>query len=154
MYPIINDQKHSESYFEIIDNHEGFAHIAFFDSFKSTSATSWITKGLWEVTEINGVDMKNKKVFYTSTMYGSAERHIFSIHFDGSNMTLISPPANIKRKSVVPQLGIPVGSDLGRSGYYRARFSPKCTYFQLAYTGPDTPWERIEKTNQGSFSFM
>lgn len=59
----------------------GFNHIYKYDFQRGKS--NQITKGTWEVSELDFVDEKNDFIYYTSTEFSSMERHPFKVDFFG-----------------------------------------------------------------------
>ncbi len=49
-----------------------------------------VTRGGWEVTELNCVDETNSLIYYTSTEASPAERQLYRIGFDGSGKTRLT----------------------------------------------------------------
>lgn len=66
-----------------------------------------------------------------STKKSPIERHLYSIHLSGENMTAIT--------------------DQNTDGYYGVSFSPLAQYFQLTYEGPDIPRQAVFSTSNNSF---
>ena len=67
----------------------GFNHIYQY-SFKQGKSIQ-ITKGKWEVSGIDFIDLKRNKIYYTSTEFSSMERHPFKIDFTGSQKMCLNP---------------------------------------------------------------
>jgi hypothetical protein len=154
LYLIGKDKNSFHHYIEIMDNEEGFAHLAYFDALNQHTPTHWITKGEWEVVDYYGFDQSQDLVYFSSTKFGSSQRHIFSVKIDGSEMRLVSPPSSVEVLSVVPRLGMEAGTPLGTAGFFSADFSPRFNYFQLSYLGPDVPWSRLEKVHDPDFGYF
>ena len=51
-----------------------------------------VTKGDWNVTRVEGIDTKNRTIWFTSTNPSPLERQLWSIRFDGSNLRRITKP--------------------------------------------------------------
>ena len=79
---------------------DGFNHLYLYDT--NGNLINQITKGLWEVTAFQGFDLKETKIFYTSTQESPLERHLFSVELksrktkkytigEGIHTTYISP---------------------------------------------------------------
>lgn len=138
-------------YLDIID-HEGYAHIALFQHANDASPTRWLTSGNWDIVKISSVDAAEVVVYYISTEEGSTQRHLYSVHLDGSHKQQLTPPKVLERKALVPNLDITVGVDnIGKVGFYSADFSPSQTYYALGYQGPDVPFVSIVKTNDANW---
>jgi len=69
----------------------GFRHLYHFT--KDGKQINQITKGNWEVTKLYGVH-KNV-LFYQSTEKGSTERHIYSIHLDGTHKKCLTNDSGV-----------------------------------------------------------
>ena len=143
-----------DAYLDIIPNHEGFNHIALFNS-AINGTPRFLTSGQWEVTEkIQGVDAKKglMSVFshlnqpltqlrhpsrYFVAAKPSIERHIYSV------------PIN-SEKLVEPQ----ALTDITKPSYYSAKFSPQAGFYMLHYQGPSTPWYKIIQTDNSCKLFI
>ncbi|KAJ3308689.1 hypothetical protein HDV04_000976 [Boothiomyces sp. JEL0838] len=137
----------SGGYLELLDNEEGYVHIAYFKDPKSAKP-EWLTSGKYEIDAIKGVT--DEYVYYTSTEVHSTQRHLFRVSYSGEK-TQLTPMEGIKKYRVVKEYEKEIGKEIGNEGYYDARFSPGCTYYSIAYLGPDIPWQRIEKIGDPSF---
>lgn len=62
---------------------DGFNHIYHYD--ESGKLKNQLTKGTWEVTNLYGVDEKNKFVYYQSVEDGSINRSVYVIGLNGKN---------------------------------------------------------------------
>lgn len=74
----LNDKKH----FIMLSERDGYAHIYLYNM-DGTIATQ-VTKGAYDVTELNGFDEKNKIIYFTSAEPTPYQREVYSIKFDGS----------------------------------------------------------------------
>ena len=81
---------------------DGFNHLYLYDI--EGNLVKQITKGPWEVTANQGFDLKETKIFYTSTQESPLERHLYSVEMktgktikytsqEGTYTTYISPDA-------------------------------------------------------------
>ncbi len=61
----------------------GFKHLYLYDM--AGKLVRPITTGEWEVTAFQGIDEKNKLVYFTSAEISPMERHLFVIGLDGKN---------------------------------------------------------------------
>lgn len=79
---------------------DGFNHLYLYDT--EGTLIKQITKGPWEVTEYQGFDPKETKIFYTSTQENPLERHLYSVELKsdkamkytsskGTHITFVSP---------------------------------------------------------------
>ncbi|MFA5970800.1 MAG: DPP IV N-terminal domain-containing protein [Lentimicrobiaceae bacterium] len=79
---------------------DGFNHLYLYNS--EGNLIKQITKGPWEVTDYQGFDLKETKIFYNSTQESPLERHLYSVELKtgktvkytstkGTHTTLASP---------------------------------------------------------------
>lgn len=79
---------------------DGFNHLYLYDI--DGNLLKQVTKGPWEVTDYQGFDPKETKIFYTSTQENPLERHLYSVDLKtgktmkytsvkGTHTTLVSP---------------------------------------------------------------
>nr|KAJ3418982.1 hypothetical protein HK105_007562 [Polyrhizophydium stewartii] len=135
------------AYVELMEDARGYTHLAFFGDILDPAPTSWITSGDWEVATIAGIDSTHGIIYYLSTEQGSTERHLYSVHLDGSNKKRLTPPAGTTFASLVPSINQTLGQPVGAVGFYDATFSPACRYYLLAYLGPDVPFQELHRTD-------
>lgn len=74
---------------------DGFNHIYLIDV--ATGKQTQVTRGAWEVTEVHGVDEKNKWIYYESTEISPMQRQSFTISFDGKKKNRITPSAGVNK---------------------------------------------------------
>lgn len=74
---------------------DGFNHIYIVDV--ATGKQTQVTKGNWEVTNVHGVDEKNKLIYYESTEVSPLQRQTFTITFDGKKKTRITPSEGMNK---------------------------------------------------------
>ncbi|KAH6561437.1 hypothetical protein BASA50_005658 [Batrachochytrium salamandrivorans] len=147
LVPVLGNS--DSSYIEIMDNADGFAHLALFSHADQSTPTSWITSGPWEVTAVSGQDSVKGIIYFISTEQGSTQRHLYSVHLDGSSKTRLTPPAEIDVPKVISFVNETGGLPLGDDGFFTVTFSPQCTYSIIVYNGPDVPYTskfKIEST--------
>lgn len=89
-YLEINDHMQflSDGSFIWLSEKDGFNHIYRFD--KTGKLINQITKGDWDVTDVYGVDEKNKLIYYQSAEVSPMERHVYSISLDGKKKAQLS----------------------------------------------------------------
>lgn len=79
---------------------DGYNHLYMYNL--TSNLISQITKGTWEVTEFQGFDTKETKIYYTSTQNSPIERQLYSVELKtgktkmlssgkGTHITTISP---------------------------------------------------------------
>ncbi|KAG7097811.1 hypothetical protein E1B28_005130 [Marasmius oreades] len=124
IFPLPSTVLGLSAYLDIVEDREGYKHIAVFESSRS-SEPYFITQGKWEVTgKLLGVNEERKTVYFQAAYPTSIQRSILSV--------------NIIEKQ--PFLSVtPIAED----GYYRADFSPSSDYHLLSYEGPGIPWQKI-----------
>ena len=69
-----------------------------------------------------------------STKKSPIERHLYSIHLSGKNMTSLTDP--------------------DKDGYYKTSFSPLARYYELSYLGPEIPYQKVLSTTDPTFSIL
>lgn len=126
-------------YVDIVANN-GFDHIAFFSPVNS-STPIWLTSGEWEVTKIDGVDKEAGIVYFTAAN-PSIDRHVYAVEVPDRNTI----------KDFKPQ--IHALTDTTQPGYYGVSFSPQAGYYNLAYEGPNVPWQRIVQTGEDGLNVL
>ncbi len=67
---------------------DGYKHI--YQYTMSGKLIRQITTGTWEVSQVQGIDEKNKVIYYTSTEDSPIERQIYKIGFNGKGKTKLS----------------------------------------------------------------
>ncbi|RSK42659.1 S9 family peptidase [Hymenobacter perfusus] len=67
---------------------DGYRHLYLYDM--KGKQVRQVTKGNWEITEINGFDEKKGLVYFTSTEGSALERHLYRIDLKGKGKTRLS----------------------------------------------------------------
>ncbi|MDU0370676.1 S9 family peptidase [Hymenobacter endophyticus] len=67
---------------------DGYRHLYLYDM--KGKPVRQITKGSWEITEINGFDEKKSLVYFTSTEGSPLQRHLYRIDLKGKGKTRLS----------------------------------------------------------------
>ncbi|MCS6796094.1 MAG: S9 family peptidase [Raineya sp.] len=98
-----------------ISERDGFAHIYRYDY--NGKLLGQVTKGNWEVVFVHNIDVKNKKIYYTSTEVSPLERHLYEIDFSGKNKRRLTQTA----------------------GRHIIDFSPNSKYYLDRYSNTTTP---------------
>jgi len=108
----------------------GWAQLYLYDN-KGTLIRP-ITNGTFVVREIKGVDEENKYIYFTA---GGKEpgrdpyyQHLYRVHIDGSNLTLLTP----------------------EDADHYVTFSPNLSYFIDTYSRVDLPPETVLRSSDGS----
>jgi len=86
--------------FFFVSEIDGFAHIYHYDY--DGKLLAQVTKGDWEVVGIDAIDLKKKKLYYTSTESNPTERHLFEVKFDGSKKIQLTEEPGQHNVSVSP----------------------------------------------------
>ncbi|KAI9469910.1 MAG: dipeptidyl peptidase IV N-terminal region-domain-containing protein [Benjaminiella poitrasii] len=135
-------------YLDILDNEDGFAHLAIITVTNSDKGQglkhriAWLTTGDWEViSETVNVDAERQLVHFISTERSPYERHLYKLSFKHKE------PATIKTCITCPK-------DPKEHAYYSATFSPKLGYYILNYEGPDIPSTIVKKVDDPSFKVV
>ncbi len=106
--------------------YDNFDHLAYFTPLDNSTPVM-LTGGDWEVVDApSAVDLKNNLVYFVATKQGPAERHIYSVKLDASDMKAM------------------VRTD--EPGYYSASFSSGAGYALLTYAGPSIPSQKVVST--------
>ncbi|RCI03344.1 hypothetical protein CU098_011828 [Rhizopus stolonifer] len=134
--PTNNSTKVDVSYLDILDNQDGFSHLAIITAGKKSKIT-WLTRGNWEVVAGTvQVDSKRQLVHFISTERSPHERHLYKISLkDPHSRTCVTCPENPEEHA-----------------YYSASFSPKSGYYILNYEGPGIPNIVVRKVDDDAFS--
>lgn len=116
--------------------HENGDHLAYFSPLDANEPTM-LTSGAWEVVDgASAVDLKNNRAYFIATKESSIQRHIYSVNFDGSDLTAVT--------------------DTSKEGYYSASFSRKAGYALISYQGPNVPTQKVVSTpaNPDKFEYV
>ena len=71
---------------------DGYQHLYLHEM--SGKPVRQLTKGEWEISQINGFDPKTGNVYYTSTEGSALQRHLYRINLSGAGKTRISEAGN------------------------------------------------------------
>ncbi len=80
----LDDKQH----FTLLSDRDGYSHIYLYDMQGKQLVA--VTKGDFDVKDLNGVDMKNKLIYYTSAEPTPYQREIYSIKWDGTGKKKLS----------------------------------------------------------------
>ncbi|KAA9331688.1 S9 family peptidase [Hymenobacter busanensis] len=95
---------------------DGYQHLYLHDI--NGKEVRQLTKGPWEISQINGFDPKAGVVYFTSTEGSALQRHLYRIDLKGKNKARISDAGN--------------GTDV-------VNMSPDCRYFLNYHTSAGVP---------------
>jgi dipeptidyl-peptidase 4 len=104
----------------------GYRHLFLYDL--SGKQLAQLTKGDWEVTQVDAVDEAKSVVYFSATEKSPIERQLYRISLDGSGFSRITKEA----------------------GTHGIRFSPAATSFVDTYSNATTPPRRDTYTADGS----
>jgi dipeptidyl-peptidase-4 len=103
---------------------DGFRHLYLYSL--DGTAPQQVTKGAWQVTEVEGLDEKAGRIYYRSTEASPLERQLYSIQVDGRDKRRITAGA----------------------GTHRIVMSPGASYFLDVYSSLNSPPEgTLRRTN-------
>ncbi|KAF2645307.1 dipeptidyl-peptidase-like protein IV [Massarina eburnea CBS 473.64] len=115
----------SGDYYLDLSDESGWNHIYLFpvDGGEEIALTS----GEWEVRSILKIDQSRGLVYYTSTEHHSTESHVYSVSYKtGKKTALVDDTVD---------------------AFWSASFSSGGSYYVLAYSGPDVPYQELYSVN-------
>jgi dipeptidyl-peptidase-4 len=128
-YIELNDKLHylagTEDFF-FTSERSGFRHLYRFS--KNTLQVTALTKGSYEVSEICGIDLRHKTVFYTAQEISPVEKHLYQIDFLGK-----------KKKQLTTE-----------RGWHEVAFSPQMHYYTSTFSRLDrAPTTVLKESSTG-----
>ncbi|KAF6803595.1 dipeptidyl aminopeptidase b [Colletotrichum sojae] len=106
--------------------HDNGDHLAYFSPMDNPEPV-YLTSGNWEVVGgASAVDVKNNLVYFVSTKESSIQRHVYSVHLNGSDLKPFT--------------------DTQFESYYDISFSSGAGFGLLSYHGPKVPWQKVVST--------
>ncbi|XP_030830007.1 inactive dipeptidyl peptidase 10 isoform X3 [Strongylocentrotus purpuratus] len=129
------------SYFTILPEKEGpkgsFYHIARVTAESGQQGlVTFLTRGIWEVTEIVGFNHERSLLFYLSTEHGAINRTLYSLNFETKEKTCIT-------------------CDMVEGcSYYSANFNDKSTRYILQCHGPDVPQTFLNSIDSVNYTVL
>ncbi len=140
--PFVVYNETDKAYIEINDSHfyfsntedfvftsekSGYRHVYLYSRLSNTTVP--LTKGEYEVTEILGVDEKNKLAYFVSQEESPLEKQLFSVDFSGT-----------KKRKLTKEKGV-----------HDISFSPGFGYYTDGYSNANSPVVAVVKeTNSGN----
>ncbi len=82
-------------YFVNVSERDGFNHLYLYDL--NGKIVTQMTKGNWEVTDVYGIDQKNRTIYYQSTEKSPLQRDVYAISLDGKNKKRMSTTAGTNK---------------------------------------------------------
>lgn len=79
---------------------DGYKHIYHYDM--EGKLIRQITSGNWEVSNLVGVDERNKRIYFESTEASPLERHLYVINFNGNGKKLLTPEPGTHSANISP----------------------------------------------------
>lgn len=141
VYPLGDQYARATSYLDVIPNKEGYNHIALFSPADS-STPIWLTSGSWEVTSgILGVDTKKQLVYFLAAAPSSIDRNVYSAELPDHK----AAPSDPKKPKAL--------TDDQKPSYFSASFSPQSGFYQLTYSGPEVPWQKVLQVDKPEFKY-
>lgn len=110
-----------------ISERSGWMHL--FMHAKDGRLIKQLTNGDWEVSKIVQVDEKNRTVYFMANKESVNENRLYSVGFDGENLTLLTP----------------------ESGSHSISMSPTGKYFIDSFSSVDQPRKIVLEKLDGSF---
>ncbi|KAI9318550.1 dipeptidyl peptidase IV N-terminal region-domain-containing protein [Dichotomocladium elegans] len=124
-------------YIDVVDNEDGYTHLAIFEVKGKDREPHWLTTGEWEVVAGSVVlDAKRGIIHFISTEKSPTERHLYSISLD-------DPAASRVCRTCFENESI--------HAYYSAVFSPRAGYYLLSYEGPGIPETHVRSVDDALY---
>ena len=101
--------------FFFISDRDGHQHVYRYDY--SGKLINQVTKGDWTVKKVEGIDTKNKKIYFLSTEISPTQPQLYSINFDGTDKKRITE----------------------KEGTHKIDMSPNCNYYIDTYSSVNLP---------------
>ncbi len=110
-----------ENRFIVLSEQDGYRHLYIYDM--TGKFIRQLTKGEWEVTEINGIDQRERKIYLTAAKNSPLSRQLYSVGYAGRR------PQSLQKLNSVKN----------NRGTYSAIFSKGARYYVQSYSDTDTP---------------
>lgn len=89
-----------DDYFIWKSRSDGYNHLYKYDL--DGKLIKQLTKGKWEITTVNGVDLNNEKIYFTAAKSSPLNRGFFSVDFDGKKIKSITKSKASHRINLSP----------------------------------------------------
>ena len=109
---------------------DNWGHLYLYD-LKTGELKNRITSGMWPVQQIRRIDSENRTIYFTAGGREAGDpyyQHFYSIHFDGSNLTHLTP----------------------EDANHVVSLSPNGKYFVDTYSTPVQPQKTVVRDNKGA----
>lgn len=124
-----SESREEDGYIDVIGV-DGYDHLAYFSPANATDPKYLLTQGNWEVVDgAAAFDYVNDKVYFMSTEKSSIERHLYSVHLNGTD-----------KKSI---------TNVSEDAWYGVSFSKGARYLLLNYEGPKIPYQKLLDLHSG-----
>ncbi len=136
-----------------LSDRDGFAHLYRYDY--TGKLLNAVTSGLWEVTYVHHIDVKNRKVYFTSTEVSPLERQLFVADIDGKNKRRITQTPGRHTVNVAP--GTADRGDGPKNGnglYFIDRYSNITTPTQVELWDAKGTKIKVLEANAGVSGFV
>lgn len=107
----LSDKQH----FTMMSERDGYAHVYIYNM--KGEMVSQVTKGEFDVTDLNGCDVKNKLIYYTSAQPTPYQREVHCVQWDGKTNRILNE----------------------KTGNNRASFSQGFKYYTITHSDVKTP---------------
>jgi dipeptidyl aminopeptidase len=135
----------STAYLDIIENGDGFKHLAFYPNATSPEPI-FLTFGAWEVDKLLHADIKRNRAYISAAYPLPYHRHIFIV-----DLPDIKAGSNALR-SFRPHFKDINAAHPDKS--FDASFDPKGAYYLLRELGPRVPTARVIGVDDASFEWV
>ena len=82
----------------------GFRHLYVYDA--DAKLVQQLTDGEWQVDSVDAVDTETGRVWFSATMDGATERHLYEVSFDGGEIRRLTDAPGVHHCTVEPRLGL------------------------------------------------
>ncbi|PGH17211.1 hypothetical protein AJ80_04920 [Polytolypa hystricis UAMH7299] len=107
--------------------HNDREHLGYFTPLDNPKPVMLTSSPDWDVDDApSAVDLKRGLVYFVAATNSPGERHVFSVKFDGTDLTPVT--------------------NTSESAYYDISFSHGAGYALLNYQGPHIPWQKVIST--------
>lgn len=124
----------------ITSERDGYRHIYLYGM--DGKLVRQVTTGEWEVCAIEGVDLKNQRLYYTSREHGAINKSLFVIGLDGNKKKCLNFRSN-QMTGIYESAGLNYSYGEKSQGYvtgtYSATFSEGCKYYICTYSNANMP---------------